>query len=167
MSFPEIIESLKLLKALEVAKPLIIIFVIWSAGFIKFKGERLWTRLLKKIGEDINWKVLDRVKAVDEKFSKRMDSFEKQFKEHIEDSELEKILNYRQKIIRFADEIYQGRNHSREHYDEVRGYIDIYDDYCKDHPKFPNSKALSSIKMINETYDEKTKNHTFLDVDKQ
>jgi len=54
MNLPEIIEGLKLLKALEITKPLIIIFIIWSIGFIKIKGERLWTRLIKKIGEDIN-----------------------------------------------------------------------------------------------------------------
>lgn len=54
MSLPEIIEGLKLLEALEIARPLIIIFTIWSIGFIKVKGERLWTRLLKKAGEDIN-----------------------------------------------------------------------------------------------------------------
>lgn len=59
MNIPEIIEGLKLLQALEVVRPLIIIFVIWSIGFIKIKNkegvkETLWARLLKKVGEDIN-----------------------------------------------------------------------------------------------------------------
>ena len=54
MNISELIESLRILETLEVARPLIIIFVIWSVGFIKVKGERLWTTLLKKIGEDIN-----------------------------------------------------------------------------------------------------------------
>ena len=94
-----------------------------------------------------------------------MDDVENKLDSHIEEEYVNKILNYRQKIIRFADEIYQGRNHSKEHYDEVRTYIDIYEDYCKDHPTFPNNKALSSIKIINETYDEKLRNHTFLSVE--
>ena len=59
MNLPEIIEGLKLLEALEIAKPLIIIFVIWSIGFIKITNkegvkETLWAKLLKKAGEDIN-----------------------------------------------------------------------------------------------------------------
>ncbi len=88
MNLPEIIEGLKLLEALEIAKPLIIIFVIWSIGFIKVKGERLWTRLLKKAGEDINWKVLSSVKSVEEKFTERMDQIEEKLDAHItEDSE--------------------------------------------------------------------------------
>jgi len=91
-----------------------------------------------------------------------MDEVEGKLDTHIEEEYVNKILNYRQKIIRFADEIYQGRNHSKEHYDEVRSYIDIYEDYCDEHPSFPNNKAISSIKYINETYEEKLRDHTFL-----
>ena len=90
MSLPEIIEGLKVLQALEVVKPLIIIFIIWSIGFIKIKnkdGEKdtLWARLIKKIGEDINWKVLENVDAVDKKFTERMDRYEEKLDTHIKD----------------------------------------------------------------------------------
>ena len=129
--------------------------------------------MLKKAGEDINWKVLGSVKAVEEKFTERMDQIEEKLDGHIaEDSERwgdylaeeekNKVLSYRQKIIRFADEIYQGRNHSKEHYDEIRSYIDVYEAYSEEHPNFPNNKAKSSIKYINESYEEKLRDHTFL-----
>ena len=90
MSLPEIIEGLKILQALEVVKPLIIIFIIWSIGFIKIKNkdgvkETLWARLLKKAGEDINWKVLESVNAVDKKFTDRMDGIEEKIDTHIKE----------------------------------------------------------------------------------
>lgn len=151
MNISELIESLKLLETLEVAKPLIIIFVIWSIGFLKFKGERLWTRLLKKIGEDINFKVFEEIKKVDTKLEK-----------HIQDEETEKAKQCRQRILIFSDEIFRGRAHSKEHYESMLDDIDFYEDFCKDHPDFPNNKALMAIENIKENYKEHINNHSFL-----
>lgn len=41
MSIKDIIEGLQLLQVLEIARPLLVIFVIWTIGFIKIDGERL------------------------------------------------------------------------------------------------------------------------------
>lgn len=151
MSIPDIIEGLKFLQVLEVARPLLIIFIIWSIGFIKVDGEKLWAKLLKKAGEDINWKVLGRVDEIENKLDK-----------HIDESELKEVKDIRSKIIRFADEIYQGRQHSKEHYDGMLKYIDEYEKYCDTHPDFPNNQAILSIQTIKDKYKEHTDKHTFL-----
>lgn len=156
MNISELIESLKLLGTLQVAKPLIIIFVIWSIGFIKVKdkegkSDSLWARLLKKAGEDINFKVFEEIKKVDNKLDK-----------HIEDENLEKAKKCRQRILRFSDEIYQGRLHSKEHYEDIIDDIDLYEEFCKAHPDFPNNKALLAIENIKETYKENLDSHSFI-----
>ena len=141
MSIKDIIEGLQLLQVLEIARPLLVIFVIWTIGFIKIDGERLWAKLLKKVGEDINWKVLKEVDKID----KTLDS-------HIEESELKEMREIRSKIIRFADEIYQGRSHTKEHFEEMLKMTNTYEDYSTTHPNFPNNQAVLSIQKIKEDY---------------
>ena len=58
----------------------------------------------------------------------------------------------RSKIIRFADEIYQGRTHTKEHFEEMLKMTNTYENYSETHPDFPNNQAVLSIQKIEEDY---------------
>lgn len=79
------------------------------------------------------------------------------------DNEEYRIKMCRQRILQFNDEIYRGVRHTKESFDDVivEG-IDVYEDYCKTHPTFPNFKAEAAIENIKETYKKCLKEGTFL-----
>ena len=69
---------------------------------------------------------------------------------------------WRYRILRFDDEIRHGEKHSKEHFDQIIEDIDKYEDYCRDHPEFPNSKAVFAIRNIKNVYQKCTDEGTFL-----
>lgn len=69
---------------------------------------------------------------------------------------------WRYRILRFNDEILHGEKHSKEHFDQIIEDIDKYDDYCRDHPEFPNSKVVFAIRNIKNVYHKCTDEGTFL-----
>lgn len=66
------------------------------------------------------------------------------------------------RILRFDDEIRHGEKHSKEHFDQIIEDIDKYEDYCRDHPKFPNNKVVFAIRNIKNVYQKCTDEGTFL-----
>lgn len=69
---------------------------------------------------------------------------------------------WRYRILRFDDEIRHGEKHSKEHFDQIIEDIDKYEDYCRDHPEFPNSKVVFAIGNIKNVYQKCTDECTFL-----
>lgn len=69
---------------------------------------------------------------------------------------------WRYRILRFDDEIRHGEKHSTEHFDQIIEDIDKYEDYCRDHPEFPNSKVVFAIRNIKNVYQKCTDECTFL-----
>ena len=69
---------------------------------------------------------------------------------------------WRYRILRFDDEIRHGEKHSKEHFDQIIEDIDKYEDYCRDHPEFPNSKVVFAIRNIKNVYQKCTDQCTFL-----
>ena len=69
---------------------------------------------------------------------------------------------WRYRILRFDDEIRHGEKHSKEHFDQIIEDIDEYEDYCRDHPEFPNSKVVFAIRNIKNVYQKCTDECTFL-----
>lgn len=62
--------------------------------------------------------------------------------------------NARNRIVRFADDIRIGKQASKDYYDHILKDCDLYEDYCKDHPKFENNIAVISMKKIKEHYEQ-------------
>lgn len=60
--------------------------------------------------------------------------------------------NARNRIVRFADDIRVGKKASKDYYDHIMSDIDVYNDYCTEHPKFKNGIAVVSIEKINQHY---------------
>ena len=45
---------------------------------------------------------------------------------------------------------------------ETLGYWQSDEDYCKEHPKFPNGKTVETIKYLRSNYAERLEKHDFL-----
>lgn len=106
--------------------------------------------ILKKIGNCFNDEVLQKVQNIDNKVN-----------QHLEDHGKEYAETNRQRILRFADEVYDGQHHSKESFDNIREIIRKYSLYCETHPDFINNQTEMAVKIINDTYIECFKEHKF------
>lgn len=77
---------------------------------------------------------------------KKMDSLEKKI-------DLNKAEDKRTSILRFNGEIKRGIHHDEEEFNDCLGAIDYYDNYCKAHPDYPNSKAVMAIANVKRVYE--------------
>lgn len=73
----------------------------------------------------------------------------------------EGALQARTHILRFADELYDGKHHSKEYFDDILGDIDKYEKYCEAHKEFKNNKTVMSIALIKDTYRVLIEEHKF------
>lgn len=138
-----------------------------------------WSAIARGLGKALNAEFLSEVKELKTEVSdlrddldKRDAALTKQLKEiddhRIEDKEeakerdaMQNAMTARYRLIRFADEIRQGVEHSQENFEQMLEDKDYYEQYCRDHPEFPNSKATSSIKLVQDTYDRCLKENKF------
>lgn len=68
----------------------------------------------------------------------------------------------RYRLIRFDDELRHHVKHTQEHFDQILNDITIYERYCKEHPNYPNSKAVLAIENIKSTYIKCREENSFL-----
>lgn len=69
----------------------------------------------------------------------------------------------RTQILRFADELYMGKMHTKEHFDEILAACDSYNKFCDTHSDFENMRTVKAQEWISEVYNKCAKNHLFLD----
>lgn len=98
---------------------------------------------------------IDRAAEKDDECKATLDRIEKKLDAHISSDMEASIKQGRTQFLIFADELSRGIPHSREHFEAVIDLVDDYDRYCKDHPKFPNSKARAAEALIRDTYQNK------------
>ena len=60
--------------------------------------------------------------------------------------------DHRREILRFNREIMEGAAPDRESYVEILDLIDRYREYCREHEKYPNSRADAAMKNIEYHY---------------
>lgn len=72
---------------------------------------------------------------------------------HIKENEDSEARNRRYRILRFNDEICEGRSHSESHFEDILEDIDFYELYSANHPEFKNSRGGAAMKHIKETYE--------------
>ena len=68
----------------------------------------------------------------------------------------------RYRLIRFDDELRHNVKHTQEHFDQILDDITTYERYCKEHPNYPNSKAILAIENIKSTYIKCREENSFL-----
>jgi arginine decarboxylase-like protein len=96
-----------------------------------------WSKIARAIGRALNGDVLDNLNE-------------------------EKATTRRYRILRFDDEIRHKVKHTEEHFNQIIEDVDYYEQYCKDHPKYENSKAVSAIKNIRQTWEKCKNENSFL-----
>lgn len=104
------------------------------------------SEVLRKIGE-LNQKIDDLGKKIDEVDQK---------------GEERGAIQSRVRILRFMDEILEGRKHSKDSFDQVMSDITSYDQYCEAHPMFRNNQTATTVEYIQKNYQERLEKHDFL-----
>ncbi len=66
------------------------------------------------------------------------------------------------RILRFADEVFTGRRHTKDSFDQTMGDITDYEFYCKEHPEFKNNQTAATIEYLNRVYNERLEKKDFL-----
>lgn len=118
----------------------------------------IWTFLGRKLGDTINYNVVNKINEIEEK----VETLENKINVHITQSEQENATTARTRILRFNDEIMQDAKHTEEHFIETLNYINDYEAYCEAHPEYPNNRAELAIENIKNTFRECQEKHTFL-----
>ena len=73
-------------------------------------------------------------------------------KAHIREDENEKARNQRHRILRFYDEICEGRRHSESHFEDILDDISDYEIYCNKHQDFRNNRGKIAMQQIQDVY---------------
>lgn len=94
-----------------------------------------WSAIAKALGRAINGEVLQEVSET-----------KSQLEGHI-------LSDSRSKILGFNRELLQHQRHTREDFIEILGVIDAYEDYCKSHPDYQNSRCVHAVANIERVYD--------------
>ena len=84
--------------------------------------------------------------------NKKVDAVTKQMTEHLEEEEEHRAKQARYRILRFYDELCEGRPHSESHFEDLLDDIDLYEKFCAAHPEFRNSRGKVAMDYIRETY---------------
>lgn len=107
----------------------------------------------KKTEEAVKTAAAEAVKSATAETNKRIDKIQTTLDQHITEGEAEKARAQRTQILRFYDEICAGRKHSEPVFENIIDDIDEYEEYCRSHPDFKNSRGQLAMVHIKDTYD--------------
>ena len=93
---------------------------------------------------------------------KAMEKTQSDLKKHICMDDARNADVRRANILHFNNELIRDIPHTKEEFIEILADIDYYERYCKDHPEYPNTRAVHAIANIGRVYDERMKKHDFL-----
>lgn len=114
-------------------------------GFIQFLMER------KDKKDDCSKKIMEMI----EKLDKKIDKIDKEAQER-------EAITARVRILKFMDELLEGRKHTKDSYDQVMTDITNYNKYCSTNPDFKNNQTEATIEYINKDYQKRLEKHDFL-----
>lgn len=117
-----------------------------------------WSWLFGGIGKLFNKEVLKEITGIKTELTEVKNDVTSMKKEN----EVVHVKDCRARILRFSDELYLGQNHSQEHFKQILGDITTYEKYCDSHPEFENQICVAAIKQVKDNYDERLRNHDFL-----
>jgi len=122
------------------------------------KDKKPWTAIFTFIGKLITKDfaesqktLMDRVEVLSYKIEAVAESVEET-----------RAIAARVRILRFGDELLEGRLHSKDTFDQALLDIDNYERYCKSHENFKNHITEETVAFIQEKYRERLRNNTFI-----
>ena len=117
-----------------------------------------WSAIARALGRAINSSVLDKLEILNKDQKETRQTLE----EHIRIDDERDADSHRQRILQFNNELLRDIPHTKEDFTEILAEIDYYEDYCNDHPKYKNNRAVHAIAHIGKVYDERLEKHDFL-----
>ena len=110
-----------------------------------------WSWIAKTIGRAVNADVTAELEAIRTKIDK-----------HVTMDDRRTADGHRARVLHFNNELLRDIDHTKEEFIEVLTEIDAYEEYCRDHPEYPNNRAVLAIENIRSNYKERLKLHDFL-----
>lgn len=121
------------------------------------KDKKPWTALFTFIGKILTKEFSESQKALVDRVDVLSDKIEA-----VAESVAEtRAIAARVRILRFGDELLEGRKHSKDTFDQALLDIDNYERYCKSHEGFKNHITEETVTFIQEQYRERLRNHNF------
>ena len=114
---------------------------------------KLASKLEKKFSVSDLSKKIDSLEKKIDSLEKKIDSLEKKSDSLEKKIDLNKAESKRAFVLRFNGEIKHGIHHDEEEFNECLSAIDYYEDYCRQHPNYPNSKAVMAIANVKKVYE--------------
>ena len=106
--------------------------------------------------------IMGKIDGLDAKVDEGFEQVNQRMTRMEDANELQWVGNSRSHILRFDDELRMKQKHSLEYFDEILQCIDKYEDYAREHPDYPNSKAVSAIEHIRKVYRECKDENSFI-----
>lgn len=122
----------------------------WVLNALKW----LWRAFCRSLNAD----VLDKLAALEHEQKDTKGKLEK----HIALDDEREADNVRASILHFNNELLRDIPHTKEEFVEILAKIDWYNDFCKTHEDYRNSRAVHAIANIERVYDERLQKHDFL-----
>ena len=114
-------------------------------GFLQFLIQRHDSK------SDKNKEVLQAIERLDWK----LQALEKTIASVDEKGDERYAISTRIRILRFEDELQEGRLHSKDSWDCVIADCDSYDNYCEKNKDFRNGMTEATVRHIRHGYDER------------
>lgn len=117
-----------------------------------------WSAAAKAIGRAVNAEVLNELGVV----KKNQEKTREKLEDHIQTDDMRDADLHRSRILQFNTELLRDIKHTQEDFNEILYNIDCYENYCDEHPKYENNRAVHSIANIKRVYDERLEKRDFL-----
>ena len=110
-----------------------------------------WSAIAKAVGRAVNADV-----------AKELCEIKKKLDDHVTMDDRRTADGQRTRILHFNNELLRSIDHTEEEFNEVLAEIDAYEEYCEEHPEYPNNRAVLAIENIRSNYKERLQKHDFL-----
>lgn len=110
-----------------------------------------WSAIAKAVGRAVNADV-----------AKELCEIKKKLDDHVTMDDRRTADGHRTRILHFNNELLRSIDHTEEEFNEVLAEIDAYEEYCEEHPEYPNNRAVLAIENIRSNYKERLQKHDFL-----
>lgn len=121
------------------------------------KGKKPWTALFTFIGKLITKDFAE----TQQRMIERMDALSDKVEDVARSVDETRAIAARVRILRFGDDLLEGKTHSKDTFDQTLLDIDNYERYCKAHSDFKNHVTESTSAFIQEQYRERLRKHDF------
>lgn len=110
------------------------------------------------------WSAMARAvgKAINSEIEKELSDIKTHLTAHIECDDRRAADGHRARILHFNNELLRSIEHTKEEFVEVLAEIDAYEEYCREHPDYPNNRAVLAVKNIQSSYMARLQKHDFL-----